>query len=373
MILLADMQHSGSHSVPRLKRSVSPPIATRTLLSARWKSQALPNLQVDFPILVEAIRSDLGGALSVTVIIVGGTDHEINRRGLEFTLAAVRPHDAIWFVSGSTRDTAYLHSRVVELDSSDPFDRDLLDHLPTDVLILCGDATRPANVEAWRERAGCTLLDVRSPWITETAPLVECDGRFRLWMGGSALLPHRSPDAAESVGKTATEAITAFDDSEERRSLLRPYVSGLFEYGRPEVFHCAKKLLTYADQMHWPEWAISALSCWYIPSSEKGVALVAQDLRRCFPAEDVCVLESFCGGMFHSAQLSREAERYLSQIGGVIDTALAESPVRYQSARAVDNVVLQAFLQVAMYARNNRFALALKDAKRDVLRRMKAA
>jgi hypothetical protein len=372
MVLLAEMNHSATRPSRRLKRTVSPPIGTRTPFRARLNSRTLPTLHVDFPVLLEAVRSDLGGALALTVIVVGGTDPEINRRALEFMLDAARPHDAIWFVRGSAQDTAFLHARVVEVDPSDPFDCDIFEHLPADVLMLSGDATCSENVDAWRERAGCTLLDVRSPYMAEAASMAERDGRFRLWMGGPALLPHRSSDVALSIAETVTEAITCFDAKEDRQRLLRPYVSGLFECGRTAVFNCAKDLLTYADRMQWPAWAAGVLSCWYIPSSEQGFALVADGLQSCFP-EDVHVRESFCGGMFHLARISDDVESYFDQIGGVIGSALAESPVRYQSVRAVLNIVLQAVQVVVMRARSNRFTQGLTKFKRGVLHRMKAA
>src|SRR5205823_7882339 len=128
----------------------------------------------------------------------------------------------------------------------------------------------------------------------ETAARAGCDGRVRLWMGSAALLPHRSNDIAESIAETATEAIARFDGSEDRRSLLRPYVSGLFEYGRPAVFDCARNLLTYADRMEWPEWAVTALACSYVPSGKDGIALIADAPLLCFSPGQLLSSAPYC-------------------------------------------------------------------------------
>ena len=350
-----------------MSTSTNHSISTRGNFGSRQCLASLPRLAVDFGVLTAAAAADVGG-LALTIVVRASADPVTTSRMLDFVQSALRTRDALWLVADDDRQLI-TRDNVRTLDLRIPRDLRLSSQLIADLLCLPGDASTVEEFDRWKRRAGFVLVDARHGHAADVLDTArEQRVRHRLWLGGPMLIG----DNGNTVGVPARLAqelagiAEILSDQPDKKSLFRPYVSGLFESTDGDNFDTICAFLTSADESRFPRWAAEVLSSWYVVDRRIPAQALVSDylLREAFGAD---IVASFCGGAFHLATLNNETHKVLRIVVREVRHALSASPLDWNTERAFAGLCAEGLIRAK---RLHEFDLEHKRVLAKVKRRL---
>lgn len=173
-----------------------------------------------------------------------------------------------------------------------------------------------------------------------------------------------SQQLLDALASYLLEAAKQFDTFSDRKSLFRPYVSGLFESGDADEFENVRAFLTAANCF--PRWAAEVLSCWYVVDPRNpGYAIVSDYLLQ--GAFSATIIGSFCEGAFHLARLTKETHAVLRAVAHEVHHALSTSPFDWNTERTFAGLCVEGLISKRLHEFNSKHRKVLSKVKRRLM------